>query len=124
MRLSVRTFIGAFFCLAAVLGGAGTAQAVTLRDGDLDFILQQIKRAEAHAAGGELAGPGPDQVSSPQLPFGLRTVDGTFNNIVPGQEDFGAADKLFPRLTRPALPPGRGVRPGRARPRAVERHEL
>src|SRR5207237_7164808 len=37
----------------------------------------------------------------PQLPVGLRTVDGTFNNLVPipDQHLFGAADRLFPRLT-------------------------
>ena len=28
--------------------------------------------------------------------FGLRTVDGTFNNLVPGQEGFGASDQNFP----------------------------
>ena len=35
------------------------------------------------------------------MPFGLRTVDGSFNNLVEGQENFGAADELFPRLTDP-----------------------
>ena len=32
------------------------------------------------------------------LPFGLRTVDGSYNNIIPGQETFGAADEDFPLL--------------------------
>src|SRR2546430_3641059 len=34
-----------------------------------------------------------------QFPAGLRTVDGTFNNLVPipDQHLFGAADRLFPR---------------------------
>lgn len=49
---------------------------------DLEFILAQIKIAEAHAAGGELFGPGPNQVSSPLLPFGPRTVDGRDTNII------------------------------------------
>ena len=31
------------------------------------------------------------------LPFGLRTVDGSDNNLIPGQNNFGAADTLFPR---------------------------
>ncbi|HSV58383.1 MAG TPA: peroxidase family protein, partial [Variovorax sp.] len=34
-------------------------------------------------------------------PLGLRTVDGTFNNLMPGQTDFGAADETFPRLVDP-----------------------
>ena len=59
---------------------------------DLDFILAQIVRAETNAP-----------LESPDLPFGLRTVDGTNNNAVPGQENFGAADQLFPRLTDPVF---------------------
>src|SRR6185369_3387607 len=65
-----------------------------------------------HAAGGTLLGPGPNQVNlngvpDPQLPVGLRTVDGTFNNLVPvpDQHLFGAADRLFPRLTTPVFRP-------------------
>ena len=42
---------------------------------------------------------GPDQIVSPLLSLGLRTVDGTCNNLIPGQETFGAADQAFPRLT-------------------------
>jgi Animal haem peroxidase/RTX calcium-binding nonapeptide repeat (4 copies) len=57
---------------------------------DLDFILAQIIRAETNAP-----------LESPNLPFGLRTVDGTNNNTLPGQSDFGAADRLFPRMTDP-----------------------
>src|SRR4051812_9427275 len=57
---------------------------------DLDFILAQIIRAETDAP-----------LESPNLPFGLRTVDGTNNNALPGQVDFGAADRLFPRITDP-----------------------
>src|SRR2546425_4948535 len=68
---------------------------------DLRFIYQQILVAQDHAAGGTLLGPGPNQVADPQLPRGLRTVDGSFNNLVPtpDQHLFGAADLLFPRLT-------------------------
>jgi hypothetical protein len=33
----------------------------------------------------------------------LRTVDGSCNNLVPGQETFGAADQVFPRLTTPVF---------------------
>ena len=35
------------------------------------------------------------------MPFGLRTIDGSFNNLVEGQSEFGSADNLFPRLTDP-----------------------
>ena len=55
-------------------GGADPARAVKPNGDDLEFILEQIKRAEAHAAGGELVGTEPNQISSPQLPYGLRTV--------------------------------------------------
>ena len=63
-------------------------------------------------------------MANPALPFGLRTVDGSCNNLQPGQETFGAADQTFPRMTtRPSSrgeldDPGHG--PGRAsRPHVV-----
>ncbi|MDM0019124.1 peroxidase family protein [Variovorax saccharolyticus] len=65
---------------------------------DLDFILQQILVAEAHAAGTDLASLMPNTFA----PLGLRTVDGTYNNLMPGQTNFGAADQPFPRLVDPA----------------------
>src|SRR3954463_14770490 len=87
---------------------------------DLRFIFHAIEVAQANSAGAVLLGTGPNQVNlntpfsaacangapcpgDPQLPVGLRTVDGTFNNIVPipDQHLFGAADLLFPRLTTP-----------------------
>src|SRR5262249_47773588 len=37
------------------------------------------------------------------VPFGLRTVDGTDNNIYLTQGEFGAADNTFPRLTDPVF---------------------
>ena len=77
---------------------APVGQGFTLNASDLRFIRQQIRIAEAHAAGGQLFGPGPDQVHDVRLPFGLRTVDGTFNSLLPGQERLGAADQVFPRL--------------------------
>src|SRR5262245_41991634 len=71
--------------------------AVTLIRSDLEFILQQIMIAERHAAGEDLLSLLPNSL----VPFGLRTIDGTFNNVVPGRENFGAADELFPRMTDP-----------------------
>ena len=66
---------------------------------DLTKILEQIKIAEAHAAGGNLA----DIIGldNQLLPMGLRTVDGSYNHLLPGQQLAGAADTLFPRLLDP-----------------------
>ena len=71
--------------------------AVTYIRSDLEFILQQILIAEQHAAGADLLSLLPNSL----VPFGLRTIDGSFNNLIEGQENFGAADDLFPRLTDP-----------------------
>jgi hypothetical protein len=46
---------------------------------DLEFILRQIKIAEANAAGADLRSLLPND----EVPWGLRTVDGTLNNLVP-----------------------------------------
>lgn len=60
---------------------------------DLEFILQQIWLAEAHTAG---ADPLALLNGNSLLPYGLRTVEGIYNNVVPGQETFGAADRPMP----------------------------
>src|SRR3954447_14460497 len=100
---------------AAGLGIArGTAHAsvsnvvgsgFTVTPGDLQFILKQIKIAERHAATaspanpcGTLVGPAPDQIPDALTSYGLRTVDGSCNNLLPGREKFAAADVPFPRL--------------------------
>ncbi|HKD28759.1 MAG TPA: peroxidase family protein [Xanthobacteraceae bacterium] len=79
---------------------------------DLDFILDQIHVAERHAAGEDLVTILPNV----RVPFGLRTVDGSFNNLinvdVPNQTHFGAADTVFPRLTDPIFRPAEGVPAG------------
>ena len=66
---------------------------------DLAFILRQIKIAEAstNPETGAIENL-PELVGSPLLPFGLRTVDGTWNNLLPGMENVGAADRIMPRL--------------------------
>ncbi|HCO54869.1 MAG TPA: heme peroxidase [Pelagibacterium sp.] len=76
---------------------------------DLDFILKQIKIAEEHSA---LIEQGVDPrealeqlVSSPLLPFGLRTVDGSFNNFQPDMIQFGAGDEAMTRLLTPDYNP-------------------
>src|SRR5690349_21959714 len=75
--------------------------AVTFNSSDLLFILDQIQIAEQNAAGTPLI----DLLANVTLPFGLRTVDGSLNNLVPTQSDFGAADNTFPRLADPTFQP-------------------
>jgi Ca2+-binding RTX toxin-like protein len=97
---------------------------VTLIKHDLEFILKQIKIAEAHANGIALTqirldasgnaitdkawytGPNfdataPLAVPDTKTPFGLRTVDGSYNNIMEGRELWGAADQVMPRYLDP-----------------------
>ena len=59
----------------------------TVNRADLDFILKQINISERHAQGESLVDIiGPDAAITP---FGLRTTDGSFNNLLPGQSEFG-----------------------------------
>jgi Ca2+-binding RTX toxin-like protein len=85
---------------------------VNLVKHDLEFILKQIEIAERHAAGEDLrklvaeaGGLDPNSPTTPTqahlLPYGLRTVDGTYNNLVEGRETWGAADQPFPVMTPP-----------------------
>jgi Ca2+-binding RTX toxin-like protein len=69
----------------------------TLIRSDLEFILQQIQIAEAHAAGADLATLVPNAFA----PLGLRTVDGSYNNLVPGEGNTGAADQPFATMVDP-----------------------
>jgi Ca2+-binding RTX toxin-like protein len=81
-----------------------------LEAGDLRFIYRQIRIAEAHAAGGQLFGPDPVlQVNDPRFPFGLRTVDGSFNHLLDGTTRFGSSDQVFPRLTTPLYRPAEAL---------------
>ncbi|MFM2105929.1 MAG: hypothetical protein RL338_961 [Chloroflexota bacterium] len=79
---------------------------------DLQFILQQIRIAEAHATREgpsfgtvtpptSVLGVGTNDVPDPTFPWGLRAVDGSGNNLAPGRNRYGAVDGLFPRLTNP-----------------------
>ena len=86
---------------------------VKLNQADLEFILRQIKISEAHAAGtplteiyvdpeGNVVAPDTPgavlAIPDPHVPYGLRTVDGTYNHLEPGRETWGAADQPMPRL--------------------------
>ena len=74
---------------------------------DLDFILQQILLAEANAAGTPML----ELLPNAEVPWGLRTITGINNNLVPGQSQFGAADNTFLRLTTPSWVTDTGVAP-------------
>ncbi|MGM5024520.1 peroxidase family protein [Tardiphaga sp. 862_B3_N4_1] len=92
---------------------------------DLEFILEQIKIAEKHAAyvanpndpnAAPLYGVGDagqvGSVPAYTLSLGLRTVDGSYNNLLPGQEHWGAADLPFPELLDPVFRPAQTIPPG------------
>src|SRR5262249_46503327 len=66
---------------------------------DLDFILEQIKIAEENAAGVPLLSLVPNW----DFQFGLRTLSGVNNNLLPFSAQFGAADNVFPRLATPPI---------------------
>jgi Ca2+-binding RTX toxin-like protein len=81
---------------------------------DLEFILKQIKIAEAHSQGTPLNqirvdangnvvtdGSGTLAIPTNLSPYGLRAVDGSYNNLVQGREEWGASDNPFPRITDP-----------------------
>jgi hypothetical protein len=97
--------------LAPAVMAAPVGQGLTLNAGDMRFILKQIKIAENHATkedaqgkpvpGQPLLGPGPNQIANPLLPYGLRTVDGSENNLVAKQGNYGASGLPFPRLASP-----------------------
>lgn len=105
--------VAMLFPSAALMAQAAVApvgEGFTVSPSDLAYILKQIKIAERHAATlspahpcDTLIGTGPDQIASPLVSFGLRTVDGSCNNLQPGQETFGAADQKFPRLATPVF---------------------
>jgi Ca2+-binding RTX toxin-like protein len=81
------------------------AGAVEPNPGDLTFIMRQIRKAEAHRDGNVYVpdSTNPVDVRNVLLPEGLRTVTGVFNNLIPGRQNFGAADTLFPRLLPPSF---------------------
>jgi Ca2+-binding RTX toxin-like protein len=98
---------------------APVGQGFTVTPADLAFILKQIKIAEAHVANttsqtgpcGALVGSGPNQIPNAQLPYGLRTVDGSCNNLSSGNETFGAADQPFPRYASPTFKDAEPITP-------------
>ncbi|WP_309679243.1 peroxidase family protein, partial [Polaromonas sp.] len=72
-----------------------TSAGVHFIRSDLQFFLDQILIAEKHSVPGTDLG---SLLPNPRMSMGLRTVDGSLNNLVQGQSQFGAADSTFPRL--------------------------
>ena len=123
VAMLMSSFGGMIATQSAQAAVAPVGQGFTVTPGDLAFILKQIKIAERHSrffVGGagipvnpnpttdpeycaSLLGPGPDQIPDILTSYGLRTVDGSCNNLVPGREKFAAADVAFPRLTTPVF---------------------
>src|SRR4051794_4837422 len=98
---------------------APDGQGLTITPGDLRFILKQIKIAEHHAATltpsnpcGTQVGSGPNEIPDRLTSYGLRTVDGSCNNLFPGRERFASADQPFPRLSKPRFSPAEGAAAG------------
>jgi hypothetical protein len=111
LRSATALFMAAMFTTTVVNIPTLTATAAPVGQGfvvtpsDLAFILKQIKIAEHHVTTATatdicagLLGSGPDQVPTPLTSYGLRTVDGSCNNLQPAREKFGASDQLMPRL--------------------------
>ncbi|WNB85388.1 peroxidase family protein [Cellulomonas sp. ATA003] len=117
LRAAVGAGLSACVAFAGIITGP-TAMAATdtdpdfrLTKADLEFILKQINIGEAHA---EAITTGDTEYSllcddpndrswtcvpSPMLPYGLRTVDGSFNNLEEDDtKDYGAAGRTFPRI--------------------------
>ena len=99
-----RTKLGASAAVVSLIGGLMVTslgaqaapvvgQGFTVSAADLRFILDQIKIGEAHVVNttpatgpcGALLGTGPDQVPSPLLSFGIRTVDVRATTCKPGR---------------------------------------
>lgn len=88
---------------------AVVGQGFTVTPADLAFILKQIKISEAHVRNtnsstgpcGALLGSASNQVPGPLVSYGLRTVDGSCNNLQPGRDSYGEANQKFSRLATP-----------------------
>ena len=125
MRAVATATVFAMVALLLPLGLATPANANIVGEGftvtpsDLAFILKQIKIAEAHSAVLAAQGPGPstdpvrcqsmigtgpNQIESPLVSFGLRTVDGSCNNLQPGQDDLRRGRPDLPAAHRPGVP--------------------
>ena len=122
--LAVATALVAAGILAPAQGAIAApppGQDFNVTQGDLEFIIKQIDISEDHAEAtltdpndSPLCLPGKTFdvatqtyrdsqgycVGSPTMPYGLRTVDGRWNNLLPAQDGYGTAQEVFPRLLK------------------------
>jgi hypothetical protein len=84
------------------------ATSFQVNEADLAFILKQIKVSEAETAAVMSGTPADEALraiigpNAAILPVGLRHVDGSNNNLLPGGDLLGAADTVLPRLAPPS----------------------
>ena len=97
VRRMLSLFTALFVAMASLLV-SNSSSAVTFSRTDLDFVIKQIYISELHAGAPTGVGPGADLIDilpNANVPWGLRTVDGSFNNVIEGRTDFGQADLEF-----------------------------
>ena len=123
--------------LAAPANPAPVGGGFTVTPGDLAFILKQIKIAERHSrafqgtepasrptrirpatrtTASRWSGPAPDQIPDRLTSYGLRTVDGSCNNLVPGRENVRGGGPAVPAADDAgrSRPPSRSRRASRS----------
>ena len=109
--------LGALYSTSANAALAPDGNGFVVTTGDLSFILKQIKIAERHTTTLTASNPCGTLVNQPgdgipdaeQVPdyltsYGLRTVDGSCNNLkAANTATFAASDQPFLKLTDPSL---------------------
>ena len=90
----------------APAAGVSAATDLAFARGDLDYILEQIKIAEEHVRRGGGCETLRELIPSALLPWGLRTVDGSCNNLLPDKGQLGAADEVFREFVEPQFDDG------------------
>jgi len=111
-RFILKTVVALAIGLLGFAGATQTVRAQVSSVGDLaferpdlDFILKGIKISEDHAASDGSCDALLALLPNAGVTWGMRTVDGTCNNLIPGQENFGAADEEFLEAVKPRFVP-------------------
>jgi hypothetical protein len=116
---SLTSMVAIILTLGVLCGNAGATHVpghpgspngdLAFQRQDLDFILRQIKFAEDHVKN-SVNGVGVQDcdallalLPNATVPWGLRTVDGSCNNLIVGNEGFGASDLEFRALVAPVF---------------------
>ena len=110
-RFILKSVAALIIGLLSFAGAAQTARAqaqeavgnIAFERLDLDFILKGIKISEDHSASNGGCDALLALLPNAHVPWGMRTVDGTCNNLIPGGETFGAADIEFMEAVAPSF---------------------